>query len=69
MSSSLSSLVDSLADINCDKCGKKREYIRFKNNHLLFVCFDCNAWFKRDSKELIKIFANSVNFVIKILIN
>ena len=62
MSSSLSSLVDSLADINCEKCDNKREYIGFRDNHLLLKCFDCTTWFKRDSKELIKRFANTYEF-------
>ena len=62
MSSSLSNLVDNLADINCEKCDNKREYIEFINNHLLLECFDCNVWFKRDSKELIKRFANTYEF-------
>ena len=62
MSSSLSKLVDNLADINFEKCDNKREYIGFRNNHLLLECFDCNAWFKRDSKELIKRFENTYEF-------
>ena len=44
------------------KCDNKHEYIGFKNNHLLLECFDCNAWFKRDSKELIKRFSNTYEF-------
>ena len=48
MSSSLSSLGDNLSDINCAKCDK----------HMLLECFDCNAWFKKDSEELVKRFAN-----------
>ena len=62
MSSSLSSLVDNLADINCEKCDNKHEYIGFRDNHLLLKCSDCNAWFKRDSIELIKRFANTYEF-------
>ena len=62
MSSSLSSLIDNLADINCEKCDNKREYIGFRDIHLLLKCFDCNAWFKRDSKELIKRVANTYEF-------
>ena len=59
VSSSLSKLVDNLVDINCEKCDNKREYIGFRNNNLLLECFDCNAWFKRDSKEFVKRFANT----------
>ena len=62
MSSSLSRLVDNLADMYCEKCDNKHEYIGFRDNHLLLKCFDCNAWFKRDSKELIKRFANTYEF-------
>ena len=69
MSSSLSKLVNNLADINCQKCDNKCEYIGFRNNHLLLECFDCNAWFKRDSKELIKRFENTYEFCNKDLIN
>ena len=52
ISSSLSSLVDNLGDIICKKCDNKCEYIGFRDNNLLLKCFDCNACFKRDSKEL-----------------
>ena len=62
MSSSLSSLVDNFADINCEKCDNKREYIGFRDNHILLKCFDCIAWFIRDSKKLIKRFANTYEF-------
>ena len=58
MSSSLSNLVNSLSNINCEKCNNKREYIGFKDNYLLLNCFDCNAWFKKGNEELIKRFAN-----------
>ena len=61
-SSSLSSLVDNLADINCEKCDNKREYIGFRDNHLLLECSDCNAQLKKNSKELIKRFANAYRF-------
>ena len=62
MSSSLSKPVDNLGDINCKICDNRREYIGFRNNHLLLECSNCNAWFKRDSKELIKRFANTYEF-------
>ena len=57
MTSSLSSFVDNLADINCEKFDNKLGYIRFRDNHLLFECSHCNAWFKKDSEELIERFA------------
>ena len=62
MSSSLASLVDNLADINRKKCDNKCEYIGFKDKNLLVKCSNCNAWFKKDTKELIKRFANTCNF-------
>ena len=62
MSRSLSSLVDNLSDINCEKCDNKREYIGFKDNCLLLECSDCNAWFKKDKEELIKRFNNTYEF-------
>ena len=62
MSSQLSTLVDNLADINCEKCDNKPEYNGFTDNHLLLKCSDCNVWFKRDSKELIKRFAITYEF-------
>ena len=62
MSSPLLSLVDNVADINCEKCDNKCEYIGFRDNHLLLKCSYCNTRFKRDSKELIKRFANTYEF-------
>ena len=62
MSSSLLSLVDNLFDINCEKCDNKREYLGFRNKHMLLKCSDCNAWFKKDGEELIKRFANTHKF-------
>ena len=46
----------------CKKCDNKREYLGFRNNHLLLECSHCNAWLKKDSKELIKRFANIYDF-------
>ena len=43
MDTSLSNLVDSLFDINCEKCNNKREYIGFRDKHMLLECSDCNA--------------------------
>ena len=59
MSRSLSTLVDNLADINCKICDNKCEYIGFKDKNLLVECSNCNAWFKKDTEELIKRFANT----------
>ena len=62
MSSSLLTLADNLSDINCEKCDNKCEYIGFKDNYLLLECSHCNAWFKKDSEELIKRFSNTYEF-------
>ena len=62
MSSSLSNLVDTLSDINCEKCDNKHEHIGFKDNYLLLECSHCNAWFKKGTEELIKRFANKYEF-------
>ena len=62
MSTSLLNLVNNLSDIKCKKCGNKREYIGFKDNYLLLECSHCNVWFKKNSKELIKRFANTYEF-------
>ena len=62
---SLSSLVDNLLDINCEKFSNKCEYIGFKDNYLLLECSHCNAWFKNDSEDL----EMHMSFVIKTLIN
>ena len=40
----------------------KHEYIRFKDNYLLLECSHCNAWFKKDSKELTKRFRDTHEF-------
>ena len=62
MSISLSNLVDNLSDFNCKKCDNKRKYIGFKDNYQLLECSDCNAWFTKDSEELIKRFVNTYEF-------
>ena len=62
MPSSLPSLMDNLVDINCEKCDNKREYIGFRDNHLLLKCSNCNTWFKKDSEKLIKRFVNTYEF-------
>ena len=67
MSSSLSSLVDNLSEgiqnnkrIDCKSC---LEYIKIKNNQLIFNCQKCNKNHKKESdKDLIKRFANTYEF-------
>ena len=52
MSSSLSSLADNLAAdeikniflYECADCNNKLDYLRFKDNNVLFKCFQCNLW-------------------------
>ena len=63
MSSSLSSLVDNLPEgCHSDKCmGCKscHDYMVFKNDQIMFKCFQCeNNHQKHFNKELIKGFAN-----------
>ena len=70
MSSSLSSLVDNLSYINCEKCNNKREYIGFRDDYLLLECSHCNMQFKKDSEELTKRSRNTYEFCVKdIIIN
>ena len=58
----LSNLVYNLSDINCEKCDDKREYIAFRDKHILSECSHCITCFKKDSKKLIKRFANTYEF-------
>ena len=67
MSSSLSNLVDNLSEgLHCDKCTDCKsclDYMKFKDDQLIFSCFECK---KNDKKyfnnELIKRFANLYEF-------
>ena len=63
MSSSLSSLVDNLSEgLHSDKCTDCKsclDYMIFKDNQLIFKCFECKTYYNKDfNKELIKRFAN-----------
>ena len=74
MSSSLSSLVDTLSEgLHCQKCTDCRsclDYMITKDGQLTFRCFECKNNYKKDfNKELIKRFANNIYFVMKTLIN
>ena len=51
MSCSLSTLVNNLSDINCEKCSNKHAYIRFRNNYMLLKCFHCNTQFRKKVKN------------------
>ena len=78
MSSSLSSLVDNSAVDNFnkdresknvfsygyEKCEIKLDYMRFKDNYMLFKCFNCNAWFRRKfNSDLINKLKNAYEFL------
>ena len=67
MSTSLSKLVDNLSEgfhnnkcVNCKCC---LDYMRTKNEKLIFKCFNCKQNYEKDFiKELIKRFANTYKF-------
>ena len=68
MSSSSSSLVDNLVadeikDIfsyECEDCNIKLDYLSFKDNNMLFKCFQCNSWYKKQFEhDLISKFKNT----------
>ena len=45
------------------ECGNKLDYMRFKDNHVIFKCFRCNTWFKKEfNKDLINKFKNAYEF-------
>ena len=69
MSSTLSSLVDNLSEgLHSDKCTDYKsclDYMVFKDDQLIFRCFECKKNYKRDfNKELIKRFGNIYEFCI-----
>ena len=67
MSMSLSKLVDNLIEglhknrcVDCESC---LDYIKTKNEKLIFKCFNCETYYEKDfNKELIKRFANTYEF-------
>ena len=67
MSTSLSKLVDNLSEgfhnnkcVNCKCC---LDYMRTKNEKLIFKCFNCKQNYEKDFiTELIKRFANTYKF-------
>ena len=70
MSTSLSSLVYNLSEglynNKCEYCKSYLDHMSFRNDQLIFRCFDCKQIYKKDfNKDLIKRFANIMNFVIK----
>ena len=67
MSSSLSNLVDNLSErLHSDKCTDCKfylDYMKTKNEQLIFRCFECKKNYKKNfNKELIKRFANIYEF-------
>ena len=63
MASLLSNLVDNLSEgRHCDKCIDNKfclDYMSFKNDQLIFKCFECKKYYKKlFNKELIKRFPN-----------
>ena len=67
MSMPLSKLIDNLSEgihnntgINCKSC---LDYIRTKNEKLIFKCFNCKTYYEKGfNKELIKRFASTHEF-------
>ena len=67
MSSLLSNLVDNLSEglhnDKCTDCKSCLDYMMFKDDQLIFWCFECKKNYKKEfNKELIKIFANIYEF-------
>ena len=67
MSSSLSELVDNLAEVlhnnKCLDCESCLDYIKTKNEKLILKCFNCKTYYEKDfDKELIKRFASTYEF-------
>ena len=67
MSSSLSNLVDNLSEgLHSDKCTDCKsclDNMMFKNDQLIFRCFECKKNYKKDfNKELITRFKNIYEF-------
>ena len=68
MSSSLSILVDDLfVGLHCDKCIDCKSYLDYmsaKDDQLIFRCFECKKYYKKDfNKDIIKRFEIHINFV------
>ena len=74
MSMPLSKLIDNLSEglhnnkcLNCKSC---LDYIKTKNEKLIFKCLNCKQNYEKDfNKELIKRFASTYEFCNKTLIN
>ena len=67
MSVSLSKLIDNLSEglhnNKCLDCKSFLDYIKTKNEKLIFKCFNCKSYYQKDfNKELIKRFASTYEF-------
>ena len=67
MSSSFLSLVDNLSEglhsDRCTDCEYCLDYMVFKDDQLIFRCFECKNYYNKDfNKELIKRFVNMYEF-------
>ena len=67
MSMSLSKLIDNLSEglhnNKCFDCKSCLDYIKTKNEKLIFKCFNCKSYYEKDfNKELIKRFASTCEF-------
>ena len=67
MSSSLSKLIDNLSEglhsNKCPDCDSCLDYMKTKNEKLIFKCFNCKQYYEKDfNKELIKRFASTYEF-------
>ena len=67
MSTSLSKLVKyllgKLHSNKCTDCKPKRDYMYFKDDNLIFRCFECKKNYQKDfHKDLINRFANTYRF-------
>ena len=67
MSSSLSSLLDNLSEglhkDKCIDCKSCLDHIMFKDDQLIFRCFECKKYYRKDfNKDLIKTFASIYEF-------
>ena len=73
MSSSLLNLVDNLSEVvhsdKCTDCKSSLDYMKFKDDQLIFRCFECKKNSKKKfNEELIKRFANIYEFCNKDII-
>ena len=49
--------------IECEDCNNKLDYLRFKDNNMLFKCFQCNSWYKKQFEhDLVNKFKNTYQF-------